>query len=513
MGFFDSIQKPGFKAAQTKNAHIQKEVVKTTIDPRKTQSPTPFAQRLLNRVPPKKKSPKQSNTKATPSPRSQPHNPRKRAASTPQRLESDSDGDVSDENLDIGSKRVRRSSDPEPDLNRQIRSRRAFSGEDGGQFHMIHAAEIASLSTPSKYSPAFPNDPNAIEVQLQYPSASQREKYVLSKLRETIRANYHRYELVVPSNKDDFKPLEDIRVAMETIIENYLPSAAAAAMQNDSTGLIRRIKRAMERRAGHEYMDFVQEWNETLVEFQRDGTISKAIDSWKSIELKLLERILTQTYSRTVSPRVEELKKYQNGTDDVYGELMPRFISMILKKDTKMKSDQIFVDLGSGVGNCVLQAALEIGCESWGCEKMEGACGLAQLQEQEFNARCRLWGLSVGDIHLERGDFLSNPAILKVIQKADVVLVNNQAFTPKLNEDLTNLFLDLKEGAKVVSLRSFVPHGNKISQSNVHAAYNRLSVVEKEYFSGCVSWTNAPGTYYVSTKDSSMVKAFYEKHP
>ena len=260
-------------------------------------------------------------------------------------------------------------------------------------------------------------------------------------------------------------------------------------------------------------MDFIQEWNETLVEFQTDGTISKAIDSWKSIELKLLERILTQTYSRTVSPRVDELKRYQNGTDDVYGELMPRFISMILKKDTKLKSNQIFVDLGSGVGNCVLQAALEIGCESWGCEKMEGACGLAQLQEQEFNARCRLWGLSVGDIHLERGDFLSNPAILKVIQKADVVLVNNQAFTPKLNEDLTNLFLDLKEGAKVVSLRSFVPHGNKISHSNVHAAYNRLSVVEKEYFSGCVSWTNAPGTYYVSTKDSSMVKAFYEKHP
>ena len=176
MGFFDSIQKPGFKAAQTKNSHIQQEVVKTTIDPRKTQSPTPFAQRLLHRVPSKKKSPRQSNTKATPSPRPLPQNPRKRAASTPQRLESDSDGDVSDENLNIGSKRVRRSSDPEPDSDRQIRSREAFSGEDGGQFHMIHAADIASLSTPSKYSPAFPNDADAIEVQLQYPSASQGEK-------------------------------------------------------------------------------------------------------------------------------------------------------------------------------------------------------------------------------------------------------------------------------------------------------------------------------------------------
>ena len=513
MGFFQSIQKPGFKAAQAKNSHLQQEVIKTTPDARKTQSPIPFAQRLNNRPLHMKQAPKPKGTKATPSPRLRLQNPRKRAASTPQRFDSDSDDDVSDGDLNISSKRARRRSEPEPDATRQIRSRKAFSAENGGQFPMVHAADIASLKKPNEYKTAFPEYPEAVEVQLQYPSASQREKYASSKERMKMPAKADRYELVVPLKKDDFKTLEDIREVMETIISNYLPSAHAAAMQNDSTGLIRRIKRAVERRAGHEYTDFVQEWNDTIVEFRKDGTITKAIDDWKGVDLKLLERILTQTYSRTVSPRVHILRQYQNGTDDVYGELLPKFVSLILKKDTKMKSDQIFVDLGSGVGNCVLQAALEIGCESWGCEKMNNACDLAELQEKEFNARCRLWGLSNGDIHLERGDFLQNPAILQILQKADVVLVNNQAFTPKLNEDLTNLFLDLKEGAKVVSLKSFVPHGNKISDSNVHAAYNQLSVVEKTYYSACVSWTDAPGTYYVSTKDSSMVKAFYEKRP
>lgn len=122
---------------------------------------------------------------------------------------------------------------------------------------------------------------------------------------------------------------------METIINNYLPSADAAAIENDSTGLIRRLKRAVERRAGHEYADFVQEWNDTLVDFRKDGTISKAIDEWKGVDLKLLERILTQTYSRTVSPRVQMLRQYQNGTDDVYGELLPKFVSIILKKTPK----------------------------------------------------------------------------------------------------------------------------------------------------------------------------------
>ena len=315
----------------------------------------------------------------------------------------------------------------------------------------------------------------------------------------------------MPIQNDDFKALEDIREVMETIIAIYIPSNESAAILNDSTGLIRRIKRATEKLAGHEYLDFIQEWNETLVKFRNRGTIAKAIDEWNGVDLKLLERILTQTYSRTVSPRVHMLRHYQNGTDNVYGELLPKFISLILKKDTKMKSDQVFVDLGSGVGNCVLQAALEIGCESWGCEMMENACELAELQEHEFTARCRLWGLSVGDIHLERGDFLGNPNIIKVLQRADVILVNNQAFTPKLNEDLTNLFLDLKEGAQVVSLKSFVPHGNKIQEKNIEAAYNRLNVIEKTYYSACVSWTDAPGTYYVSTKDSSKVKAFHEE--
>lgn len=316
----------------------------------------------------------------------------------------------------------------------------------------------------------------------------------------------------MPIQNDDFKALEDIREVMETIINNYLPSMDANMMQNDSTGLIRRLKRVVERRAGIEYIDHVQEWNDTMVEFRENGTIAKAIDQWNHIDLKLLERILTQTYSRTVSPRVHMLRHYENGTDNVYGELLPKFISLILKKDVKMKSNQLFVDLGSGVGNCVLQAALEVGCESWGCEMMENACALAELQEKEFIARCRLWGLSVGRIQLERGNFLENNNILKILHKADVILVNNQAFTPNLNENLTNLFLDLQEGAKIVSLKSFVPHGHKISHKNLSAACNHLTVVEKMYYSSCVSWTDAPGTYYVSTKNSARVQAFAEKN-
>ena len=298
---------------------------------------------------------------------------------------------------------------------------------------------------------------------------------------------------------------------MEVIIGYYLPLDMAESLNNDSHGLLRRIKRARDKRSGSVYIELIHEWNDTITKLRREGSISGVLDEVKRLDLRVIERILTQTYARTVSPRVSTLRQYENGSDNVYGELLPKFISEILK-DTKLKSDHVFVDLGSGVGNVVLQAALEVGCESWGCEMMENACVLANLQEQEFKARCRIWGLSIGDIHLQQGDFLENTAINQVLPRADVVLVNNQAFTPELNDRLTSHFLDLKEGCQIVSLKSFVPYGHKITSRNLNSAYNVLDVVEKRYYSACVSWTDAPGSYFVSRKDSSRLREFAKQN-
>lgn len=317
-----------------------------------------------------------------------------------------------------------------------------------------------------------------------------------------------RYELVSPIQKDEFKPLEDIKEVLQVITSYYLPAAEAADMNDDSQGLLRKVKRATDKQAGNDYIKLIQEWNNKLINLIEKGTISRVLEEMKCLDLRLVERILTQTYSRTVSLHVRDLGQYENGTDNVYGELLPKFISDILKKDTRLNSSQVFVDLGSGVGNVVLQAALEVGCESWGCEMMDKACNLAELQEKEFRARCQLWGLTAGNVHLERGDFLKNASIGNILRKADVVLVNNQAFTPELNEDLISLFLDLKEGCKIVSLKSFVPSGHKITSRNLDNPCNVLDVTEKIYYSACVSWTDAPGTYYVSIKDRSKLSSF-----
>ncbi|KAI9871919.1 MAG: Nucleosomal histone H3-Lys79 methylase [Pleopsidium flavum] len=502
MSFFDNLRKPGSLAIKPQGSQIRKEVIRTspvsasqrriTLPSKGSLNAIPKVPRQLNGGPRSRevglKQRKQDDL--TPLDRGK-NKSRKRPSPVQQRLQSSSQSSDSEGSLSTSKKRSRSSKGIEPDLKRRVRSQKAFAKDDG-LFDMVHAADIASLDKPNQFTPAFGGSAGSVEtLLLQYPSASQQE----------------RYNLVVPREHDEFKPLDEIIQVIDLVSRNYLPSAEIDVFTDDTDGILRRLKRAIFRQSVQEFRDVIQEYNGIITRRRLDGTISAKLDSTHNLELPLIERLLTQTYSRTVSPRVKSLRQYENGTDNVYGELLPRFLSQIFK-DTKLRSDQIFVDLGSGVGNAVLQAALEVGCESWGCEVMENACDLAGLQEKEFEARCRLWGLEAGGIHLERGDFLTSASTGKVIQKADVVLVNNQAFTPELNNGLISLFLDLKEGCQIVSLKSFVPHGHKITPRNLNSPVNLLEVESKQYWSDSVSWTDAAGTYFVARKDSTKLRSF-----
>jgi len=280
------------------------------------------------------------------------------------------------------------------------------------------------------------------------------------------------------------------------VASNYLADDQADIFLNQTTGIYRRLEKSKNTNDGLAFIKALREYNEQLLFLQKKGAIARNLDAMHGIPRDLVAFILDQVYDRTVAPNVELLAKYENGTDNVYGELLHPFISDIFDR-TKATSNQVFVDLGSGVGNVVIQAALEIGCESWGCEMMENACNLAEAQQKEFLARCRLWGIAPGKVYLEQGDFRKNQKILLALKRADVVLVNNQAFTSQLNDTLVNMFLDLKPGCKIVSLKTFV-HDNKIAENDV--ATSILDVEHLTYPEEYVSWTSASGTFCISTR-------------
>ncbi|KAI1331175.1 histone methylation protein DOT1-domain-containing protein [Xylariaceae sp. FL0255] len=388
------------------------------------------------------------------------------------------DSDSDEEDGDPFKKRVRRSDGRSVDLNRRLRHKRAF-GEENRAPEIIHAADIASRATNCPSIPGAKDDEVAIEVQ--YPSRCARE----------------RYELVW--QKDKIDAVKDILAIVENVAETYLTESESKAFIDHNTS----YRRQMERAISEKYRDVpafreaLSSYNKKLLGFVKDGTIAKNLDKTHHLPSSLVSLILTQVYDRTVAPKVEMLTKYDAGSDNVYGELLHPFVTKILVEHSKMRSDQVFVDLGSGVGNVVLQAALEIGCRSYGCEMMENACNLAEAQEKEFRARCQLWGVAPGKVHLERGDFRKNAKILEKLKEADVILVNNKAFTSTLNDALINMFLDLKKGCKIISLKSFV-YDNKTAINDV--ATSILEVEHFRYHEDWVSWTGSDGDYYVSTR-------------
>ncbi|KAK3322208.1 histone-lysine N-methyltransferase, H3 lysine-79 specific [Apodospora peruviana] len=410
------------------------------------------------------------------------------AASSPNFIES-ADEDDGDEDweatLDARKRRKRAREGQTVDLNRSLRHPRLWTGEEeivsgkgsaASPPPIIHAAEVASLE--QKCQPMLGLAQDKAAVKLQYPGARYPE----------------RYQLVW--GKDKIDAVRDIVKVVNYVASTYLTEDDASFFLDQNAGICRRLERSRNMGDGVGFKTALGEYNERLRSLQKKGIIAKNLDSMHSIPKELTAFILDQVYDRTVAPKVELLAKYKNGSDNVYGELLHPFISNILER-TGMTSDKVFVDLGSGVGNVTLQAALEIGCESWGCEMMENACNLAESQQKEFSARCRLWGIAPGKVHLERGDFRKNDRILAALKRADVVLVNNQAFTSQLNDNLVSMFLDLKPGCKIISLKTFV-HDNKNAENDV--ATSILDVEHLTYPEEYVSWTSASGTFCISTK-------------
>ncbi|EON69916.1 hypothetical protein W97_09180 [Coniosporium apollinis CBS 100218] len=426
----------------------------------------------------------------------------KRKASSPATPHFDDDDSSSDSDDDsqAGSRKRQKSSSHsslEPEVQLKGRSIRRKGTDTSGADRMMSGAKLVASMPTSKFTNAFPDGSDSLaSIKLQYPSNMPRE----------------RFTLVIPHESDEYAPLDDIITTVEQILRFYFPPEISEPLLDDSNGIPRRLKRAANpgKSSLANFKATIAEFNELVSNALADGTIAKVLDAKRSIPLALIQRILDQVYSRRVSSNVRELKQYENGGNNVYGELLPPLVTAILQQ-TGLTHGQVFVDLGSGVGNVVLQAALETGAKSWGVEEMANPARAAERQSEEFMQRTRLWGLTAGGIRLLHSDFTQSPEIDNVLKHADVVLINNQAFSPELNDKLLLKFLDLKEGCKIVSLKSFVPTSHRIAQHTIHDVRNTLRVEPKEYFSGSVSWTDAGGEYFIATKDRSALEEFMEQ--
>ncbi|KAF2190237.1 histone-lysine N-methyltransferase [Zopfia rhizophila CBS 207.26] len=379
----------------------------------------------------------------------------------------------------------------EPDMKRCIRIQESHSSkeEDGlpaeeeteKDVQLIHGLEMSRGEWAKDFKPAFSGSEKNLLVKLQYPSSSPPEKF----------------ETAIPYDNSNFNPLDDIYFSIEEIIQHYLPSAISSVLSSETTGPVRLLKRAVHKNSPEDFQSALNDFNEQIRKHMDDRTIPAVLDAMHSIPLSLTKRILAQVYQRTVSPHAHLLRRVK-GKETTYGELLPPFIHSIFHQ-TRLNSTGVFVDLGSGVGNVVLQSALQTGAESWGIEIMDTPASFANKQADELRARAKLWNISLGPITLLHGDFLESPEIDSVLPRADVILVNNKVFPQKLNGALLDKFLDLKEGCKVVSLESF-GGGGKQGVRNEQSIANLFD--EERYDSGTysVSWAGESVEYFIATK-------------
>lgn len=301
------------------------------------------------------------------------------------------------------------------------------------------------------------------------------------------------------------------------------PSSSSPECSPLPKKLMRTLASARHRKDGPRYTATLREINRCIRELKEraSGNILRDVPrSWETdgIPVGVAHRIVEETYQRCVGPQITQLRKYEAFSSNVYGELTPAFVDDIIVR-TRLNSKSLFLDLGSGVGNVVLQAALQTGCKAFGIEQRTDAAQIADDQLEQIKLRCRMWGVSMGEVELVQGDMITNDRVVELMSQADVVLVNNYVFSEEckhlrfflclvlrlicsvsypVNAALRPKFLDLKEGAYVVSLKPYATSkSHLLTRRNFDEFSAIFDVHPVPYHSGTVSWSSGNGTYYI----------------
>lgn len=227
----------------------------------------------------------------------------------------------------------------------------------------------------------------------------------------------------------------------------------------------------------------------------------------------LLKHIIQQVYNYAVDEPYE-LNKYSPFSSETYGETSFEFMAQLIDRNQfKPREQDIFIDLGSGVGHLVLQMAASIRCKKcYGIEIADRPAGYAKRMEERFKFWMNWHGKTYTDFELFHGDFFEKKYV-EIIRSATYILVNNFAFKPDDDHKLKQKFLDLKDGTQILSSKPFCSPKNRVTERHLSDIGSIMQVIEipPELKKDSVSWTPKPLPYYLHVLDSSRLQRYYER--
>ncbi|KAH7984896.1 hypothetical protein HPB51_026899 [Rhipicephalus microplus] len=234
------------------------------------------------------------------------------------------------------------------------------------------------------------------------------------------------------------------------------------------------LKAAMENHVLNDYDTKSYESMRTLCD-KYNRAIDSFLQLWKGTSrperlhtrpsTALLRHILQQVYNTAIVDP-ERLNSYEPFSPEVYGETSFEFVAQMIN-ELEFTPDDVFIDLGSGVGQVVLQVASSTPCKMCiGIEKAEVPSRYAQSMDALFQFWMRWYGKTHGDYRLIKGDFLHD-SHRDMVLNASIVFVNNFAFGPTVDHMLKERFAELKDGSRIVSSKAFCPLNFRITDRNL----------------------------------------------
>jgi H3 lysine-79-specific histone-lysine N-methyltransferase len=184
------------------------------------------------------------------------------------------------------------------------------------------------------------------------------------------------------------------------------------------------LKSAMENYVLNEYDTKSYESMKSLCD-KYNRAIDSILQLWKGTtrasqlhtkpSVGLLKHIIQQCYNRAVTDP-DKLNQYEPFSPEVYGETSFELVHQMIKSIDFSENDS-FIDLGSGVGQVVLQVAASTNCKiCYGIEKAEWPGQYAETMDTEFRKWMKWYGKKHAEYKLDKGDFLCDEVKEKINQ-------------------------------------------------------------------------------------------------
>lgn len=176
---------------------------------------------------------------------------------------------------------------------------------------------------------------------------------------------------------------------------------------------------------------------------------------------KLLKDIIDYVYEKSIDDP-SKLNDYKPFTSETYGESKFELIDMMIIEAKQLSPNKFhrFIDLGSGVGQVVLQMAGSLELDACiGIEIREIPAKYATQLDLNFRKLMDWFGKKYSNYKIINGDF-TDAIHQPTIQASSIVYANNYSFESTLNLKLNELFKGMDHDALVISSKKLCSTGH-----------------------------------------------------